>query len=187
MGSPGVLIVHEGGQTGVAFLIAKPYGFSLDSATYPIVLCPNWLRQLQWRTHVDAPAVYNDAIEAIVARVVWWRDAGPLDIDDDSIWGEGCCVALTKAGLAQFTATQGKVIINAFASERFRSRASTAKNSSKRSRIAIQSDLPTCLRRTVDVEDLDHCWSGRGESEFSNIGLEYLWTRKCGKSALLPC
>lgn len=90
--------------------------FGLDSATYPIVLCPNWLRQLQWRAHADAPGIYIDTSEAIVARVVWWRDAGPVDIDDDSIWGEGCCVALTKAGLAQFTATRGKVVINAFAS-----------------------------------------------------------------------
>ncbi len=90
--------------------------FGLDSATYPIVLCPNWLRKLQWRVHADAPGVYIDASGAIVARVVWWRDAGPVDIDDDSIWGEGCYVALTKAGLAQFTATRGKVVINVFAS-----------------------------------------------------------------------
>lgn len=90
--------------------------FGLDLATYPIVLCPNWLRQLQWHAHTDAAGVYIDASGAIVARVVWWRDAGPVDIDDDSIWGEGYYVALTKAGLAQFTATRGKVVINAFAS-----------------------------------------------------------------------
>jgi tetratricopeptide (TPR) repeat protein len=90
--------------------------FGPDSATYPIVLCPNWLRQLQWRAHTDAPGVYIDASGAIVARVVWWRDAGPVDIDDDSIWGEGCYVGLTKAGLAQFTAMRGRVVINVFAS-----------------------------------------------------------------------
>jgi len=90
--------------------------FGPDSATYPIVLCPNWLRQLQWRAHADAPGVYIDANGAIVARVVWWRDAGPVDIDDDSIWGEGCYVALSKAGLAQYTATRGKVVINVIAS-----------------------------------------------------------------------
>ncbi|CDG80804.1 putative uncharacterized protein [Janthinobacterium agaricidamnosum NBRC 102515 = DSM 9628] len=90
--------------------------FGLDSATYPIVLCPNWLRQLQWRAQTDAPGVYIDASGAIVARIVWWRDAGPVDIDDDSIWGEGCYVALTKAGLAKFRATRGEVVINVFAS-----------------------------------------------------------------------
>lgn len=90
--------------------------FGLDSATYPIVLCPNWLRKLQWRAHADVPGVYIDASGGIVARVVWWRDAGPVDIDDDSIWGEGCYVALTNAGLTQFTATWGKVVINVFAS-----------------------------------------------------------------------
>jgi hypothetical protein len=41
------------------------------------------------------------------------RSAG---IDDDSIWGEGCYVALTEAGLAQFRATRGKFVINVFAS-----------------------------------------------------------------------
>jgi hypothetical protein len=88
----------------------------LDSATYPIVLCPYWLRQLQWRAHTDASGVYIDANGAIVARIVWWRDAGPVDINDDSIWGEGCYVAMTKAGLAQFTATRRTVVINVFAS-----------------------------------------------------------------------
>ena len=87
-----------------------------DSSTYPIVLCPNWLRHLRWRAHAEASGVYIDASGTIVARVVWWRDAGPVDIDDESIWGEGCYVTLTKAGLTQFMATRGKVFINAFAS-----------------------------------------------------------------------
>src|SRR3546814_549596 len=88
--------------------------FGLDSATYPIALCPYWLRKLQWRE--DAPGVYIDASGAVVARIVWWRDAGPVDIDDESIWGEGCYVALTQAGLAQFMAIRGKTVINGFAS-----------------------------------------------------------------------
>lgn len=60
--------------------------------------------------------MYSDTGGTIVARVVWWRDAGPVDIDDESIWGEGSYVTLTKAGLAQFMATRGRVFINAFAS-----------------------------------------------------------------------
>lgn len=90
--------------------------FGLDSATYPIVLCPNWLRKLQWRAHADVPGVYIDANGGIVARVVWWRDAGLVDIDDDSIWGEGCYVALTNVGLAQFMVARETVVINVFAS-----------------------------------------------------------------------
>ncbi|WP_245937010.1 ATP-binding protein [Undibacterium pigrum] len=90
--------------------------FGLDSVAYPIVLCPNLLRQLQWRAHADAPGIYIDSSGAIVARIVWWRDAGPVDIDDESIWGEGCYIALTKAGLARFAAARGKIVINVFAS-----------------------------------------------------------------------
>src|SRR3546814_12829105 len=60
--------------------------FGLDSATYPIALCPYWLRKLQWRE--DAPGVSIDARGAVVARIVWWRDAGPVDIDDESIRSE---------------------------------------------------------------------------------------------------
>ncbi|MBE2967033.1 ATP-binding protein [Burkholderia cepacia] len=94
--------------------------FGLDAATYSVVLCPNWLRRLQWRAHADATGAYIDASGFIVARVVWWRDSGPVDIDDDSIWGEGCYVALTKAGLAQFAAKRGMIVLNVFASREVR-------------------------------------------------------------------
>lgn len=96
----------------LVFSISSGY----DSASYPIVLCPNLLRQLQWRDHADAPGIYIDASGTIVARIAWWRDAGPVDIDNDSIWGEGCYVALTKSGLTQYKATRGTVIINVAAS-----------------------------------------------------------------------
>ena len=39
-----------------------------------------------------------------------------MDIDDDSIWGEECYVALTKARLARLAAARGKVVIHVFAS-----------------------------------------------------------------------
>lgn len=96
--------------------------FGFDSATYPIVLCPNWVRKLQWRAHADAPGVYIDASGGLVARIAWWRDAGPVDIDDDSLWGEGSYVVLTKAGLAQFAAIRGTVVINVFASREVQKR-----------------------------------------------------------------
>lgn len=90
--------------------------FGLDSATYSFVLCPYWLRILQWNARADAPSVYIDASGRVVARIVWWRDAGLVSIDDDSIWGEGCYVVLTKAGLTQFTATRQELVVNVFAS-----------------------------------------------------------------------
>lgn len=92
--------------------------YGLDAAAYPIVLCPYWLHKLQWRAHAKYRGIYIDASGTMVARIVWWRDAGPVDVDDDSLWGEGCYVALTEAGQEQFEAAQGKVVINAFASRK---------------------------------------------------------------------
>lgn len=87
-----------------------------DSAAYPLALCPNWLKRLRWRAHSDDHNVFVDAGGAVVARLFWWRDAGPVDVDAESIWGEGCYVVLTQAGLDQFIAVHGKVVINVFAS-----------------------------------------------------------------------
>lgn len=87
-----------------------------DSAAYPIVLCPNWQKRLRWHAHEDDPNVFVDSGGAAVAKLSWWRDAGPVDIDAESIWGEGYYLTLTQAGLDQFIAVRGKVAINAFAS-----------------------------------------------------------------------
>jgi hypothetical protein len=88
----------------------------IDLAAYPIVICPNWLHKLQWRVHDESPSVFIDARGTTVARLIWWRDGGPVAVDEDSIWGEGCYVALTKAALARLTAIRGRVVINALAS-----------------------------------------------------------------------
>jgi hypothetical protein len=89
--------------------------FGTEAPAYPIILCPHWLRRLRWRAHDENHSLYVDANGAIVARLAWWRDAGPADIDDDSLWGEGSYVALTAAGLRQFTAVQAAPVIHAFA------------------------------------------------------------------------
>lgn len=88
--------------------------FGMDAPAYPITLCPNWLRRLQWRGHEDDSSIYVDSTGFVVARLMWWRDAGPVDIDDDSLWGEGSCATLTTAGLRQFKAAQGEFTIHAF-------------------------------------------------------------------------
>jgi len=89
--------------------------FGMAAPGYPIVLCPNWLRRLRWRAHDENPSVYVDSESVVVARLTWWRDAGPVDIDADSLWGEGSYVTLTVVGLRQFKAAQGDFTIHSFA------------------------------------------------------------------------
>ncbi|RTQ32271.1 ATP-binding protein [Variovorax gossypii] len=93
-----------------------------DAATYPFALCANWVKRLRWRAHDEEPSVFLDASGAAAAKLYWWRDAGPVDIDAESIWGEGCYLVLTPAGLEQLTAARGKVAlaINVFASRQIK-------------------------------------------------------------------
>jgi hypothetical protein len=73
-----------------------------DAAAYPLALCPNWLMRLRW--------------------LHWWRDAGPVDIDAETLWGEGCYLVLTPVGLEQITTALGKpaLDINVFASRQIK-------------------------------------------------------------------
>jgi hypothetical protein len=89
-----------------------------DAAAYSCALCPNWVKRLRWRAHYEEPSVFLDPSGAVVARLYWWRDAGPVDIDAESLWGEGCYLVVTPAGLEQLTAARGKLslAINVFAS-----------------------------------------------------------------------
>lgn len=91
-----------------------------DSPQYPIALCPNWLARLGWRVHSDFHNFYVDRGGALVARLVWWRDAGPVDVRADSAWGEGCYLELTQTGIKQFTAAGGSLEIYVFASRHVR-------------------------------------------------------------------
>lgn len=109
-----------------------------DAAAYPFALCPNWVKRLRWRTHDEEPSVFLNANGAVVAKLYWWRDAGPVDIDAESLWGEGSYLVLTSTGLEQLTATSGKLalVINVFASRQIKqpsrhgqSLLKTAKNS----------------------------------------------------------
>jgi len=61
------------------------------------------------------PSVYLDATATVVAKVTWWRDAGPVDLNTASVWGEGSIVYLTLAGLTQLTAEAGDITIGASA------------------------------------------------------------------------
>ncbi len=83
-----------------------------DTAAYSFALCPNWVKRLRWSAHDDEPSVFLDPTGAVVAKLYWWRDAGPVDIDAESLWGEGCYLVLTPAGLEQLTAARGKLALS---------------------------------------------------------------------------
>jgi hypothetical protein len=89
-----------------------------DAAAYQLALCPNWLMRLRWHAHDEEPSVFLDASGAVVAKLHWWRDAGPVDIDAEYMWGEGCYLVLTPVGLEQITTARGKLAqdIKVFAS-----------------------------------------------------------------------
>jgi hypothetical protein len=83
-----------------------------DAPAYPLALCPNWLMRLRWRAHDEEPSVFLDVSGAVVAKLHWWRDAGPVDIDAESLWGEGCYLVLTLGGLEQITTALGKLALD---------------------------------------------------------------------------
>jgi len=89
--------------------------FSMDMPKYPITLCSNWLGELGWRAQDDEFSIYVDTDSVVVAKLTLWRDAGPVDIEDESIWGEGSYVTLTEAGLRHLKAMQKEMIIRGFA------------------------------------------------------------------------
>lgn len=74
---------------------------------HQLIVCPLWMRRLGWRTHPDNWLVYLGRSSEVVARVVWWRDGGPVDVEDDLVWGEGVYVSVTTSGLAQIEAVAG--------------------------------------------------------------------------------
>lgn len=93
-----------------------------DTAAYPFALCPNWAERLRWRSQEENLSVFLDANGIVVAKLYWWRDAGPVDIDSDSLWGEGCYLVVTPSGLKQLNSARGgrSLGINVFASRQIR-------------------------------------------------------------------
>ncbi|WP_026284329.1 ATP-binding protein [Variovorax paradoxus] len=113
----GAYVTHDATPaTTLVRRVASSSGTDLYGPRYLLTICPNWLHQLRWRQHDSNPRVYMDSGGTAVAKLVWWRDAGPVDIDDESIWGEGCYLALAPHGLSQYEAAGGQPTINSFAS-----------------------------------------------------------------------
>ena len=82
-----------------------------DVPAYRLIICPHWMRRLGWRTHQDNWLVYLDQSGAVAARIVWWRDGGPVDVDEDVVWGECFYVSVTSSGLSQIEAVTGRLPI----------------------------------------------------------------------------
>jgi len=80
-----------------------------------LALCPIWLNRLFWRLHPDMWLTYLDRFGHVVARVTWWRDGGPVDIQEDVMWGEGVIVTVTQEGRAQLEALTGPLNIHVHA------------------------------------------------------------------------
>lgn len=69
--------------------------------TYPddvLVLCPEWLDRLGWQHDPDNWMHYLDRNGARVARLIWWRDGAPQDVNQDQFWGEGVALVATQEG-----------------------------------------------------------------------------------------
>ena len=72
-----------------------------------LTICPHWLLRLGWHPHPSNELVFMDKSNALVARIVWWRDGGPVDVNDDVIWGEGAYISLTMDGKQQVEVIMG--------------------------------------------------------------------------------
>jgi hypothetical protein len=98
-----------------AFVRRLSVRYMPDLPRFQLVICPNWLRQLGWRVHPDNWLVYLDRSGQVVARAVWWRDAGPVDLGDDAIWGEGVYLSVTPSGLSQIEVVRGTMVFTTYA------------------------------------------------------------------------
>ena len=86
-----------------------------ETPQYRLVICPHWLRKLGWRTNLNDEHIYLDREDNLVARTVWWRDGGPVDIEDKVIWGQGSYLSLTPSGRQQVEALIGPLDVRVYA------------------------------------------------------------------------
>ena len=93
--------------------VVNQFGISVPSN--PIVICPIWLHRLGWKEQHENSSTYVDSEGIVVASLILWRDAGPVNVEDDSFWGEGTYLVLTASGLRQYKFAQGNLNIHCFA------------------------------------------------------------------------
>lgn len=82
---------------------------------FRLAICPHWLQKLGWHTHASNELVFLDNDDILVARIVWWRDGGPVDLEDDAIWGQGFYLNLTPVGRQQIEALTGSLDVRVLA------------------------------------------------------------------------
>ncbi|MDN7894325.1 ATP-binding protein [Burkholderia cepacia] len=104
---------------------------------FRLAICAHWLKRLEWFEHPTNALIYEDKSGAIVSRIVWWRDGGPVDIDDDVIWGEGTYLNLTPTGRRQIEALIGPLKINVYSR---RSCHRDLRDSEVQVRVAVSTD-----------------------------------------------
>jgi hypothetical protein len=84
-----------------------------------LTFCPVWLQVLEWHLHPESELIVLNRSNEVVARIVWWRDGGPVDIEEDVIWGQGHFVSLTPAGRQQIESQAGALDVRVFARRSF--------------------------------------------------------------------
>jgi hypothetical protein len=104
---------------------------------YRLIICPFWLQELGWHQHPDNPLIFQDKGSSMVARIVWWRDGGPVDIGDDVICGQGMYIILTSLGLEQIERLAGKLAVKVFVRRSYREESG---ENAERSRLVASQD-----------------------------------------------
>ena len=83
--------------------------FGTDIPDNPFVLCPHWLGLLHWRRDPESWLNYIDVSGRVVAKITWWRDGGPGDVQEDIVWGEGVMMTVTPNGRTPLEAQFGEL------------------------------------------------------------------------------
>jgi hypothetical protein len=104
---------------------------------FRLVICPHWLKRLDWHTHPNNELSYLDRHGTLAARIVWWRDGGPVDIEDEVIWGQGTYLILTPNGRKQIEAVMGPLDVRSYVR---RSYIPESRDKAEKSRMAESRD-----------------------------------------------
>lgn len=57
---------------------------------------------------------YLDRNGACVARLIWWRDGAPQDVNQDQFWGEGVALLATREGRSALEGVAGPLNIGVY-------------------------------------------------------------------------